>query len=257
MITNKIYCIIRKCRSKCDLFFFYTSYNDGVNHKGGIIMKNDLTELVFILDKSGSMSGLEGDTIGGFNSLIEKQKCEDGEVVVTTVLFNEKMKYVHDRIDIKEVNKMTRKDYMANGCTALLDAVGNTIKHIVDKQKELKEEFIPEKTMVVITTDGLENSSVEYDYPDIRKLIEKQKELGWEFIFLGANIDVNREARRFGIDEDNAVEYKCDKRGVNLNYEALSGAVTEMRCCKTVSKDWHKEIDDYFKEIEEKEKKSK
>ena len=217
-------------------------------------MKNDLTELVFILDKSGSMSGLEGDTIGGFNSLIEKQKTEEGEVVVTTVLFNDRMRYLHDRINIKEVNKMTRRDYTADGCTALLDAVGNTIKHIVHKQKELKEEFVPEKTMVVITTDGMENSSREYDYPDIKKLIEKQKELGWEFIFLGANIDVNREARRFGIDEDNAVEYKCDKRGVNLNYDAISGAVKEMRCCKKVSKDWHKEIDEYLEEMEQKEK---
>ena len=217
-------------------------------------MKNDLTELVFILDKSGSMAGLESDTIGGFNSLIEKEKSEDGEVVVTTVLFNDRMKYVHDRINIKEVNKMTRHDYFADGCTALLDAVGNTIKHIVQKQKQLKEEFVPQKTMVVITTDGLENSSREYDYPDIKKLIEKQKELGWEFIFLGANIDVNREARRFGIDEDNAVEYKCDKKGTKINFEALSGAIKDVKCSVRPSKDWHKQIDEYLEEMEQKEK---
>ena len=209
-------------------------------------MKNDLTELVFILDKSGSMSGLEADTIGGFNSLIEKQKAEPGDVVVTTVLFNDKMKYVHDRVDIKAVNYMTRKDYTADGCTALLDAVGNTIKHIVEKQKELKEEYLPSKTMIVITTDGMENSSREYDYPDIKKLIEKQKELGWEFIFLGANIDVNREARRFGIDEDNAVQYKCDSAGVDLNYDSLSCAISEMKATGKVSKKWRKAIDEDY-----------
>ena len=209
-------------------------------------MKNDLTELVFILDKSGSMSGLESDTIGGFNSLLEKQKAEVGDVVVTTVLFNDKMKYVHDRVDIKSVNYMTRKDYTADGCTALLDAVGNTIKHIVEKQKELKDEYLPSKTMVVITTDGMENSSREYDYPDIKKLIEKQKELGWEFIFLGANIDVNREARRFGIDEDNAVQYKCDSAGVDLNYDSLSCAISEMKATGKVNKNWRKAIDEDY-----------
>ena len=209
-------------------------------------MKNDLTELVFILDKSGSMSGLESDTIGGFNSLLEKQKDEPGDVVVTTVLFNDNMKYVHDRVDIKAVNYMTRKDYTADGCTALLDAVGNTIKHIIEKQKELKEEYLPSKTMIVITTDGMENSSREYDYPDIKKLIEKQKELGWECIFLGANIDVNREARRFGIDEDNAVQYKCDSAGVDLNYDSLSCAISEMKATGKVSKKWRKAIDEDY-----------
>ena len=209
-------------------------------------MKNDLTELVFILDKSGSMSGLEGDTIGGFNSLIEKQKAEEGEVVVTTVLFNDRMRYLHDRINLKEVNKMTRRDYTADGCTALLDAVGNTIKHIVHKQKELREEFVPEKTMVVITTDGMENSSREFDYPDIKKLIEKQKELGWEFIFLGANIDVNREARRFGINEDNAVRYQCDGEGIDLNYESLSCAISDMKSTGKVNKNWRKAIDEDY-----------
>ncbi len=209
-------------------------------------MKKDLTELVFIIDKSGSMSGLESDTVGGFNSLIEKQKAEGGDVVVTTVLFNHEMAYIHDRLDIKQVKKMTRKDYTAEGCTALLDAVGNTVNHVIGVQSTLKDEFVPGKTMVVITTDGLENSSKEFGYDAVKKLVERQKELGWEFIFLGANIDVYKEASRFGVDADKAVNYHCDSAGVGLNYEALSCAITEVKRKGSLGKAWRKEIDADF-----------
>ena len=208
-------------------------------------MKKELTELVFILDESGSMSGLEKDTIGGFNSLIEKQKNKKGDVVVTTVLFNVENKIIQDRVNINEVKLMTNEDYTPNNCTALLDAVGTTINRINEKRKELKEEYIPTKTMVVITTDGFENSSVEYDYKDIKKLIGKQKELGWEFIFLGANIDAPKEAERFGIDECRAATYKCDSKGVNLNFEILSEAI-EMHRKDKLSDDWKKKIEEDF-----------
>ena len=211
-------------------------------------MNKNITELVFIIDKSGSMSGLEKDTIGGFNSLIEKQKKEEGEVVVTAVLFNAGMRYIYDREDLKKIGKMTDKDYVAEGCTALLDAVGNTIEHITGKQKELKDEFVPAKTMVVITTDGLENSSRKFGYPEVKKLVERQKELGWEFIFLGANIDVCEEAAKFGVDKDNAVSYCCDSKGIDLNYEALSCAICEVKKSGTAGKGWRKAIDrDYAK----------
>ena len=206
-------------------------------------MKKDLTELVFILDQSGSMSGLEADTIGGFNSLIDKQKEEDGEVVVTTVLFNDEMDIIHDRVDIKEVKEMTRKDYCPGGCTALLDAVGHTVLKTARKHKELKEEYVPSKTMVIITTDGMENASRDFTYPKIKKIIDKQKELGWEFIFLGANIDAVHEAYKFGIIEERAVNYKCDKKGVNLNYEALDCAIKSMRTEGKIDSKWRDEID--------------
>lgn len=210
-------------------------------------MNKDLTELVFILDQSGSMSGLESDTIGGFNSLIDKQREDDGDVVVTTVLFNNEMNIIHDRVDISEVKKMTKKDYCPKNCTALLDAVGNTIQRISKKHKELKEEFLPSKTMVIITTDGLENASTEYTYPKVKKLIDKQTELGWEFIFLGANIDAVKEALRFGICEERAVNYKCDEEGVNLNYEALDDAIKMVKSEKCLNSNWRKKIDADYK----------
>ena len=210
-------------------------------------MNKDLTELVFILDQSGSMSGLESDTIGGFNSLIDKQREDDGDVVVTTVLFNDEMNIIHDRVDISEVKKMTKKDYCPKNCTALLDAVGNTIQRISKKHKELKEEFLPSKTMVIITTDGLENASSEYTYPKVKKLIDKQTELGWEFIFLGANIDSVKEAYALGISADRAVNYKCDEEGVNLNYEALDDAIKMVKSEKCLNSNWRKKIDADYK----------
>ncbi|MCR4725236.1 MAG: VWA domain-containing protein, partial [Clostridia bacterium] len=162
--------------------------------------RNDLTELVFILDRSGSMAGLESDTIGGFNGLIDKQKKVDGKAFVTTVLFDNQQKTVHDRIDLAEVAPMTEKEYYVGGSTALLDAVGDTVTHIEQIHKYVRPEDVPAHTMVVITTDGMENSSHRWRAADVKKLVEKKKEGGWEFLFLGANIDAVSEAARFGID---------------------------------------------------------
>lgn len=206
-------------------------------------MNNNLTELVFIIDRSGSMSGLESDTIGGFNSLIEKQKTEEGEVIVTTVLFNDTVTVVHDGLKIANIQKMTRKDYVPGGCTALLDAVGTTVSRIAEKQTMLKDELTPGKTMVVITTDGLENSSREYSYERVKKVIERQKELGWEFIFLGANIDVCGEAAKFGVDRENAVKFNCDSTGIDIQYEALGCAIKELRKRGSIGKGWRKPLD--------------
>lgn len=215
-------------------------------------MNNDLTELVFIIDKSGSMNGLETDTIGGFNSLIEKQKKEKGDALVTTILFNQNSFILHDRACLNEVNKMKRSDYVAKGCTALLDAIGMTITRLTKKHNELKDEFIPKKTIVVIITDGMENASIEYDYESVKRLIDKQKELGWEFIFLGANIDVCKEASKFGIDKDNAVRYCCDSKGVDLNYSALADAICEVRKEGKLNKNWRCKIDNDYKKREKK-----
>ncbi|MCR5564932.1 MAG: VWA domain-containing protein [Gammaproteobacteria bacterium] len=211
-------------------------------------MKKGLTELVFVLDMSGSMSGLTQDTIGGFNSLIEKQKKEEGEAIVTLAVFNNEVYSIFDRIPIKDVKKLTEKDYCPQGCTALLDAVGFTINHIDAKHLELKDEFLPEKVMMVITTDGMENSSEEYTYTSIRRMIDKKKELGWEFIFLGANIDVQTEARKFGINEANAAEYNCDKKGLKISYDVLSKAVCQVRATGSVDKKWRAKIDEDVKE---------
>lgn len=207
-------------------------------------MKKDLTELVFILDESGSMSGLEKDTIGGFNSLIEKQKKEEGEAIVSTVLFNDKMKVINDRIDIKNVAKLTTDDYCASGCTALLDAVGFSINHIRHVQENLKEAERPEKTLIIITTDGLENSSKEFNYMKLKKLISSVKEKEkYEFIFLGANIDSEDEAEKLGIDKEQAVSYKNDDCGIQINYCALGEAITGFRKEKKLSKKWRETID--------------
>ena len=207
-------------------------------------MKNDLTELVFILDKSGSMSGLEKDTIGGFNSLIEKQRKEEGRAVVSTILFNHDVEVIHDRVDLNAINELTDMEYCVSGCTALLDAMGNAINNILNKQNKLSDSDKPSKTMFVITTDGMENSSREYTYKAIKKMIEKaKKENEWEFIFLGANIDAVAEANKFGIDESHAVKYKCDSKGVSLNYECLSSAISDIRKNKKMSKSWRKAID--------------
>ena len=191
-----------------------------------------MTELVLILDRSGSMSGLESDTIGGFNSMIEKQKREPGDCLVSTVLFDNECQVIHDRVPLGQVPRLTEKEYFVRGCTALLDAVGGAIHHIGNVHKYARPEDRPEKTMFVITTDGLENASQRYGYDKVKKMIERQKEkYGWEFIFLGANIDAAKEAARFGIGADRAVRYQSDHEGTLLNYEVISEAVSSVRAC--------------------------
>lgn len=207
-----------------------------------------MTELVFILDRSGSMSGLESDTIGGFNSMIEKQKKEAGETLVSTVLFSNESTVIHDRLPLHRVPRMTEKEYFTRGCTALLDAVGSSIRHIGNIHKYARKEDVPEKTLFIITTDGYENASKSYDYEKVRKMIERQKSrYGWEFLFLGANIDAAAEAKRFGIGADRAVNYKCDEEGTALNYEVIGDAVCSVRACKPLAADWKMRIDEDVK----------
>lgn len=212
-------------------------------------MKN-LTELVFIIDKSGSMSGLESDTIGGFNSLIKKHKKEEGDALISVVFFNDNQDVVLDRVDINKVKELTEEDYVCMSCTALLDAVGESIKHIRNIHKYARKEDIPEKTVFVIMTDGLENASEKYRYHDVKRLIERAKEeSNWEFLFLGANIDAVGEAKNLGIEEDYAVEFCCDEKGIELNYEAVSDAVKMMRCCdEKLSGDWKRNIEKDLKD---------
>jgi len=198
-----------------------------------------MTELVFILDRSGSMEGLEADTIGGFNALIEKQRKEPGATVVSTVLFDHEIEVIHDRLPLEEVPHMTDKEYFVGGCTALLDAVGEAIRHIGNIHKYARKEDVPEKTLFVITTDGMENASHHYDYDLIRKLIERQKEkYGWEFLFLGANIDAVEEAKRMGIQPERAANYQCDATGTALNFEVLSDAICGVRMGVDLDDDW-------------------
>ncbi len=209
--------------------------------------KNDLTELVFILDRSGSMAGLESDTIGGFNGLIDKQKKVDGKAFVTTVLFDNQQKTVHDRIDLTEVAPMTEKEYYVGGSTALLDAVGDTVTHIEKIHKYVRPEDVPAHTMVVITTDGMENSSHRWRAADVKKLVEKKKEGGWEFLFLGANIDAVSEAARFGIDADRAVRYCNDSVGVRKNFSAVGKAMASLRRDACMPASWKEEIEEDYK----------
>ena len=191
------------------------------------------------------MSGLEKDTIGGFNSMIEKQKKEAGEALVSTVLFDNESVVIHDRLPPDRVPRMTEKEYFTRGCTALLDAVGGAIHHIGNVHKYARKEDVPEKTMFIITTDGYENASKRYDYEKVRKMIEWQKEkYSWEFLFLGANIDAAAEAKRFGISADRAVNYKCDEAGTALNYEVIGEAVCSVRAAKPLSADWKQRIDE-------------
>lgn len=206
-----------------------------------------MTELVFIIDRSGSMHGLEKDTIGGFNSMMEKQKKEAGEAWVTTVLFDTESRMIHDRLPLGSVNPMTEREYSTGGCTALLDTLGSTIHHIGMIHKYAKPEDRPEKTLFVIITDGLENASRRYSYERVRSMIEKEKnKYGWEFIFLGANIDAAAEAKRFGIDEDRSVRYNCDSAGTALNYEVISDAVCAVRACRPLGDTWKKRIDEDY-----------
>ena len=206
-------------------------------------MRNDLTELVFILDKSGSMHGLEADTIGGFNSLIEKQKKEDGKALVTTILFDDKTEVVHDRVDLEYIRDMSSEQYVTGGSTALLDAVGGTVSHIRKIHKYIRPEDVPAKTLFVITTDGMENSSRHYTYDKVKKLIEHQKaKYGWEFIFLGANIDAAETAVSMGISIDRAADYISDRAGTALNYSVISEITSAVRSGKGISADWKKRI---------------
>ena len=196
-------------------------------------MRKNLTEVVFILDRSGSMAGLELDTIGGFNSMIEKQKKEEGEAIVSTVLFDDRSDVIYDRVDLKKVEPMNDTQYYVRGCTALLDALGGAVKHIKTVHKYAREDDRPEKTVFIVTTDGMENSSRKYDYDEVRKMVEKQrKEAGWEFIFLGANLDSVEYAGRMGFSAKTSVNYESDSRGTLKNYEVLGRTLSAVRCAK-------------------------
>ncbi len=206
-------------------------------------MKNNITELVFILDRSGSMSGLEKDTIGGFNSMIEKQRRQDGECYVSTVLFDNVSEVLHDRVKLSEVKPMTEDDYTVRGCTALIDAIGGAIHHIGNVHKYARPEDVPEHTLFVITTDGMENASRRYSSEQVKTMIKRQKEkYGWEFLFIGANIDAVETAARYGIDEDRAVNYMPDHEGTQILYESVSAAVCNVRSNKKLNKAWSQNI---------------
>ena len=208
----------------------------------------DLTEVVFILDRSGSMSGLEKDTIGGFNAMIEQQKEKEGDVIVSTILFDHDYKILHDRMPIHKIEPLTKKDYYVGGTTALLDAVGRTIHHIGSLHKHLPREIRPSRTLFIITTDGMENASRKYTSDRVKEMIEHQKEkYGWEFLFIGANIDAVETAARYGISKDRAVNYNSDELGTKILYETVSKAVYNVRACAPLSADWSKDIDKDYK----------
>ena len=195
-------------------------------------MNEKLTELVFILDRSGSMAGLESDTIGGFNSLIDRQRKEEGEALISAVLFDDKAEVLYDRIPVNRIEPMNDSQYYVRGCTALLDALGGAIHHIGNVHKYAREEDRPVKTIFIITTDGLENASRIYSYDKVKAMVERQRErYGWEFLFLGANMDAIAAAGRFGIQADRAVNYECDGAGTQLNYDVLSETITQVRGC--------------------------
>ncbi len=212
-------------------------------------MKDNLTEIVFILDRSGSMSGLEADTIGGFNAMLERQKKAEGEALLSTLLFSNETEVLHDRADIRRVEPLSLQDYRVGGSTALLDAIGGAIRHIGNLHRETRPEERPAHTLFVITTDGQENASCRYGYGELRRLIERQKEkYGWEFLFLGANMDAVETAGRFGIDADRAVRYHCDSAGIALNYEAVGEAILTLREKSILDRDWDARIrEDYRK----------
>lgn len=212
-------------------------------------MKQNLTELVFILDRSGSMGGLENDTIGGFNAMLEKQKKAEGEAVVTTVLFDDRYELLHDRIDLRAVAPITAGEYFVRGCTALLDAMGKTIEKIAAAQQRTAPDYRAKNVLFVVTTDGMENASREYSFARIKELVERQKrEFGWEFLFLGANIDAIDTAGRMGISADRAANYCPDGAGTQLNYEVVAAAACEMRAEGVMPPRWKARIDaDYAK----------
>ena len=201
--------------------------------------KNNITELVFILDRSGSMAGLEADTIGGFNALLEKQKAQPGKAYVTTVLFANQAVTVHDRLPLAEVPVMTARDYTVGGCTALMDAIGQTIRHIADIHRYARPEDVPEHTVFVITTDGMENASHFYSSDKVKAMIEHEKtKYGWEFLFLAANIDAVQTAASFGIGADRAVDYRADGKGTRVLYDTVGSAVSAVRASRPLAADW-------------------
>lgn len=231
-----------------DLGEFCGSEPVRVRSLGGQHMREHLTEIVFILDRSGSMSGLEQDTIGGFNSMIEQQKAAEGEALISTVLFDNVCEVLHDRVNVKDIRPMTDRDYRVRGCTALLDAIGGAIHHIGNVHKYARPEDVPEHTLFVITTDGIENASRRYRSEKVKQMIERQKsKYGWEFLFLGANMDAVETASRFGIDADHAVNYQCDREGTALNYEVVSEAICSVRCSAPLRADWKKRINEDYK----------
>lgn len=211
-------------------------------------MKNNITELVFILDRSGSMAGLESDTIGGFNSLVEKQRKQNGECFVSTVLFDNVSEVLHDRVSLADIPKMTENDYTVRGCTALIDAIGGAIKHISNIHKYARPEDVPEHTMFVIMTDGMENASRKFSSDEVKKIIEQKKECGWEFLFIGANIDSVETARHFGINEDRAVNYHADSEGTGVVFEAVAETVSSVRSFGKVRPNWSRKIDRDYSE---------
>ncbi len=209
-------------------------------------MNKNLTEMVFILDRSGSMASLEADTIGGYNSLMEKQKAEPGEAAITTVLFDDRYEIIHDHADIKKVKPMDNRTYYARGCTALLDAIGKTINHVGNRHKFAPDSEVPGKTMVVIITDGYENSSQEFSLEMVSSMINRQKaKFGWEFLFLGANIDAVETARTYGISADRAVTYEADSAGTQMNFRAVNEAVKCVREARPMAQDWKRDIENY------------
>ncbi len=206
-------------------------------------MNRNLTEIVFILDRSGSMAGLEADTIGGFNAMVEKQKREEGEALLSAVLFANESQVVYDRVDVRQVEPMTDRQYRVGGCTALLDAIGGAVRHIANIHKYAREEDRPGKTVFVITTDGMENASRRYTYAQVQQMVKQQQEkYGWEFLFLGANMDAIEAARTFGIREDRAVRYECDGAGTSLNFAVVSQTIGKLRKGKTIDGNWSAEI---------------
>ena len=206
-------------------------------------MNNNLTELVFILDRSGSMSGLEGDTIGGFNAMIEKQKKEPGEAYVSTVLFDDVSEVLHDRVPLEKIPQMTDNDYTVRGCTALIDAIGGAIHHIGNVHKYARPEDVPARTMFVITTDGMENASRRYTSDEVKRMIGEKKEKGWEFLFIGANIDAVETGRRFGLGRDRVSNYKADRRGTEILYESVAQAVSQVRRHAPLAADWNADME--------------
>ena len=202
-------------------------------------MNSNLTEIVFILDRSGSMAGLEDDTIGGFNAMVEKQKKEPGDALLSAVLFSDGCQVLYDRADIQKVEPMTEQQYRVGGCTALLDAIGGAVHHIGNVHKYAREEDRPGKTIFVITTDGMENASRSYTYDEVQRMVKhEQEKYGWEFLFLGANMDAISAARSFGIRADRAVRYRRDRAGTELNYQVVSETVSRVRRCESIDADW-------------------
>lgn len=240
---------IRKYKSEGEIYQNWSKLAKYIiDSKGDVKMKNNTTELVFILDRSGSMSGLESDTIGGFNAMIDKQKKQDGECYVSTVLFDNVSEVLHDRVKLADIKPMTDNEYTVRGCTALIDAIGGAIHHIGNVHKYARKEDVPEHTVFVITTDGMENASRKYSSDKVKRMIERQKEEhGWEFLFIGANIDAVETAAQYGIDKDKAVNYNADKIGTEILYQSVSAVVGSVRANKCVDKDWSKELNEDYK----------